>query len=62
MMRRAVAGEVVWYAFLAKMIFTAVTLGGGFKGGEIVRRSLSAQPSAVSSGICWAFRRHSVRR
>lgn len=35
-MRRAVAGEVVWYAFLAKMIFTAVTLGGGFKGGEIV--------------------------
>ncbi len=35
-MRRAVAGEVVWYAFLAKMLFTAVTLGGGFKGGEIV--------------------------
>ena len=35
-MRRAVAGEVVWYAFLAKMIFTAVTLGGGFTGGEIV--------------------------
>ena len=35
-MRRAVAGEVVWYAFLAKMIFTAVPLGGGFKGGEIV--------------------------
>ena len=35
-MRRAVAGQVVWYAFLAKMIFTALTLGGGFKGGEIV--------------------------
>ncbi|MBQ8927062.1 MAG: chloride channel protein [Oscillospiraceae bacterium] len=33
---RAVAGEAVWYAFLLKMLFTAVTLGGGFKGGEIV--------------------------
>lgn len=32
----AIAGKVVWYAFLAKMLFTAVTLGGGFKGGEIV--------------------------
>lgn len=27
---------VVPYAFLLKMIFTALTLGGGFKGGEIV--------------------------
>lgn len=25
-----------WYVFLLKIIFTAVTLGGGFKGGEIV--------------------------
>lgn len=33
---RAIAGKVIWYAFLAKMLFTAVTLGGGFKGGEIV--------------------------
>lgn len=33
---RAVGGEAVWYAFLVKMIFTSVTLGGGFKGGEIV--------------------------
>lgn len=29
-------GEVVPYAFLLKIIFTAVTLSGGFKGGEIV--------------------------
>ena len=29
-------GAVVWYAFLLKMVFTALTLGGGFKGGEIV--------------------------
>ena len=32
----AIAGETVWFAFLAKMLFTAITLGGGFKGGEIV--------------------------
>ena len=32
----AVNGEAVWYAFVLKMIFTAITLGGGFKGGEIV--------------------------
>ncbi len=32
----AIAGNAVWYAFLLKMLFTAVTLGGGFKGGEIV--------------------------
>lgn len=25
-----------WYVFLLKILFTAVTLGGGFKGGEIV--------------------------
>lgn len=32
----AVAGQVVWYAVPAKMLFTAVTLGGGYKGGEII--------------------------
>ncbi len=32
----AIAGNAIPYAFLAKMLFTAVTLGGGFKGGEIV--------------------------
>ena len=32
----AVSGKAVWYAFLFKMLFTAITLGGGFKGGEIV--------------------------
>ena len=37
-MRRAVAREVVWYAFLAKMIFTAVTLGGGVVSGSIARK------------------------
>lgn len=32
----AIAGETLWYAFLVKMLFTAVTIGGGYKGGEIV--------------------------
>lgn len=33
---RAVEGEVIWCAFLLKILFTAVSLGAGFKGGEIV--------------------------
>ena len=32
----AVAGHADWYSFLLKMVFTAVTLAAGFKGGEIV--------------------------
>ena len=32
----AMDGEAVPYAFLLKMLFTALTLGAGFKGGEIV--------------------------
>lgn len=32
----AIAGNAVWYAFLLKMVFTAITLGSGYKGGEIV--------------------------
>ena len=33
---RAIGGEAVWYAFFLKMIFTAITLSTGYKGGEIV--------------------------
>lgn len=33
---RAMEGQVVWYAFLVKMLLTALTLGAGFKGGEII--------------------------
>ena len=32
----AVAGDVDWYSFAVKLLFTAVTLAAGFKGGEIV--------------------------
>ena len=34
--RAVVDRQVVWYAFLLKILFTAITLSGGFKGGEIV--------------------------
>lgn len=33
---QALDGESVWWAFLVKILFTAVTIGAGFKGGEIV--------------------------
>ena len=33
---RAIGGEALPYAFLLKMLFTAITIGFGFKGGEIV--------------------------
>lgn len=33
---KAVGGDADWYSFLMKMLFTAVTLSAGFKGGEIV--------------------------
>ncbi len=32
----AIAGQAVWYGFLLKILFTAITLGAGYKGGEIV--------------------------
>lgn len=36
LIEKSFVGEVVWYAFLVKLLFTAITLGAGFKGGEIV--------------------------
>lgn len=33
---RAIGGEVNWEAFLLKIVFTAITIAAGFKGGEIV--------------------------
>ena len=29
-------GSAPWYAFLLKLVFTAITLAAGYKGGEIV--------------------------
>lgn len=34
--RRMLAGETIVFAFALKILFTAVTLGAGFRGGEIV--------------------------
>jgi H+/Cl- antiporter ClcA len=34
--QKAFRGQVVPYAFLLKILFTAITIGAGFKGGEIV--------------------------
>lgn len=36
LIERAMDGKAVWYAFLLKMLFTALTLEAGYKGGEIV--------------------------
>lgn len=36
LIERCMEGDVRYEAFLVKMLFTAVTLGAGFKGGEIV--------------------------
>ena len=33
---QAIKGQADWYSFLLKLLFTAVTLAAGFKGGEIV--------------------------
>lgn len=54
--------QSAWYVFLLKMIFTAVTLGGGFKGGEIVPTlfvgatlgSFLAPIFGLPTGICAA--------
>lgn len=32
----ATMGKAVWYAFIMKILFTAITLGSGYRGGEIV--------------------------
>lgn len=36
MIEKSIEGEVIWQAFLLKIVFTSITLGCGFKGGEIV--------------------------
>ena len=33
---RAISGEARWEAFILKIVFTAITIAAGFKGGEIV--------------------------
>lgn len=33
---RAIGGKTEWFAFFVKIVFTAITIAAGFKGGEIV--------------------------
>ena len=54
---RAMSGEVAPWAFLLKMLFTALTLGAGYKGGEIVPTffgCLFGQVVGVSPSLCAA--------
>ena len=62
-MRRAVAGQVVWYAFLAKMIFTALIIGAAaLRAARSYLPFSLGQRLAVCSGTCWEFRPLSVQR
>lgn len=36
LLAEAIGGRAKWYSFLLKLLFTAITLGAGMKGGEIV--------------------------
>lgn len=61
---QAIEGHAVWYAFLLKILFTAITLGAGYKGGEIVPSffigatmgcvvgPLLGLPASLSAGLC----------
>ena len=47
------AVRAVWYAFLIKMVFTAVSISGGFKGGEIIPSLfIGAVFGSFFSGVC----------
>ena len=60
----AMGGQAKWYAFLVKLVFTAITLGAGFKGGEIVPSffvgatmgcvlgPIIGLPASFSAGMC----------
>ncbi len=50
---RAFAGDVRYEAFLMKMIFTALTLGAGFKGGEIVPTMFVGATAGSALSMCW---------
>lgn len=58
----AFVNRAVWYAFLVKILFTAISLSGGFKGGEIIPSlfigavfgSFISLPLGLPVGICAA--------
>ena len=36
LIEESIEGHVEWYSFILKTVFTAIALGGGFRGGEII--------------------------
>ncbi|MPM99510.1 hypothetical protein SDC9_146702 [bioreactor metagenome] len=56
MIEAAVSGIARPEAFALKILLTALTLGAGFKGGEVVPVLLPAQPSGAWRGPCWVCR------
>ena len=60
---RAISGEVSYSAFILKIVFTALTIGAGFKGGEIVPTffigstfgSLAGSLMGLDAGFCAAL-------
>ena len=55
LVEKAVDGESAYLGFLLKMIFTAVALGGGFKGGEIVPTLAVGSAFGCTFGLLTGF-------
>lgn len=55
LVEKAVDGESAYLGFLLKMIFTAVALGGGFKGGEIVPTLAVGSSFGCTFGLLTGF-------
>ena len=55
LVEKAVDGESAYLGFLLKMIFTAVALGGGFKGGEIVQTLAVGASFGCTFGLLTGF-------
>ena len=55
LVEKAVDGESAYLGFLLKMIFTAVALGGGFKGGEIVPTLAAGSSFGCTFGLLTGF-------
>ena len=51
----AVEGHADWFDFLMKMLFTAITLAAGFKGGEIVPTFCIGAILGLDAGLCGAL-------
>ncbi|MDP4133165.1 MAG: chloride channel protein [Bacillota bacterium] len=51
----ALAGKAVYYAFILKLIFTAVTMASGFRGGEIVPALFVGATFGVSASFLFGI-------